>query len=174
VRAPTRPSILLLAVTLAAAAPVPARASGEDEDDAFDAPSRGDEPKRLSLMAFGGELSAFSGSGRPSAPLYGGEVAWRFDAVELGALGQMARLRTGPNDWSPVVLLRITERFQSRRGLEASMSFGIGAAREERWRSWFQVALGARLDLGPIFVGGEIGFEQADFIRFSAGLGTRF
>jgi hypothetical protein len=169
--------LLLLGITLVAtaAAPGAARADdGDEEDDAFDQPQRGDEPKRLSLMAFGGELNALSGSSRSSAGLWGGEVAWLFDSVELGVLGQAARLRTGPNDWSPIVLARITERFRSRRGLEGSFSFGIGAAREERWKTWFQAAIGARLDLGPIFVGGEVGFEQADFIRFSAGVGTRF
>jgi hypothetical protein len=166
--------VLLLSIAVAAAAATPGPARADDEDDAFDAPARGDDRKRLSLMAFGGELSAFSGSGRSSAPLYGGEVAWRFDGVELGVLGQAARLRRGPSDWSPIVLLRITERFQSRRGLEGSISFGVGAAREERWRTWFQVGLGARLDLGPIFLNGELGFEQADFIRLAAGVGTRF
>jgi hypothetical protein len=177
VRAPPRTLVLLLGIALAAlaAVPGPARASGdEEEDDAFDAPARRDDGRRLSLMAFGGELSAFSGSGRASAPIYGGEVAWRFEAVELGVLGQAARLRSGESDWSPIVLLRITERFQSRRGLEGSISFGIGGAREDRWRTWFQVGLGARLDLGPIFLNGEVGFEQADFIRLAAGLGTRF
>jgi len=176
VRARSRIPLLLLGLTLSAtaAAPGAARAEDGDDDDAFDQPQRADEPKRLSLMAFGGELNAVSGSGRSSAAMYGGEVAWLFDSVELGLLGQAARLRTGPNDWSPIVLARITERFRSRRGLEGSFSFGIGAAREERWKTWFQAAIGARLDLGPIFVGGEVGFEQADFIRFSAGLGTRF
>lgn len=177
-RAPPRSLVLLLGIALAAlaAAPGPARAADEEDedDDAFDAPARRDEGRRLSLMAFGGELSAFSGSGRSSATLYGGEVAWRFEAVELGVLGQAARLRSGASDWSPIVLLRITERFQSRRGLEGSISFGLGGAREDRWRTWFQVGLGARLDLGPIFLNGEVGFEQADFIRLAAGLGTRF
>jgi hypothetical protein len=175
VRARPRSLLLLSAIALAAAAAVPAQVRAlDDEDDAFDAPQRGDEPRRLSLMAFGGELSAVSGSGRSSAALYGGEVAWTFDAVELGLLGQAARLRSGPNEWSPIVLVRITERFRSRRGLEGSFSFGLGGAREDRWKTWFQAAIGARLDLGPIFVGGEVGFEQADFFRFSAGLGTRF
>jgi hypothetical protein len=176
VRAPLRPALLLLALSLAAAAaPAPARAGEDDDDlDAFDAPPRGPEPRRLSLMAFGGELSALSGSGRRSASVYGGEVAWRFDVVELGVLAQAARLRRGPEEWSPVVLARVTERFRSRGGLEGSITFGVGGAREDRWRTWFQVALGARLDLGPIFIGGEVGFEQADYVRLAAGLGTRF
>ena len=175
-RARLRIPLLLLGLTLAAtvATPGAARADDGDDEDAFDEPQRGDEPKRLSLMAFGGELNAVSGSGRSSAGVYGGEVAWAFDSVELGLLGQAARLRSGPNEWSPIVLARITERFRSRRGLEGSFSFGIGGAREERWKTWFQAAIGARLDLGPIFIGGEVGFEQADFIRVSAGIGTRF
>lgn len=171
------PSLLLLtalALAAAAAVPAPALAYDEDEDDPFDQPQRGEDPRRLSLMAFGGELAAVSGSGRPSAGLWGGEVAWAFDSVELGLLGQAARLRSGPNEWSPIVLLRITERFRSRRGLEGSFSFGLGGAREDRWRTWFQAAIGVRLDLGPIFIGGEVGYEQADFFRFTAGLGTRF
>jgi hypothetical protein len=184
VRAPTSRLVPLLGLAiLLLSAPAAARAGGGDDDgddpsgegwDAFDAPRRGPEPKRLSLQVFGGELTTLSGSAVPSATVYGGEVAWRFDGIELGLLGQNARLRTSTRDWSPVALVRITERFQSRRGLEGSITFGLGAAREDRWRSWFQVALGARLNLGPIFVGGEVGFEQADYIRLVGALGTRF
>jgi len=163
--------VLLLCLATPLLAPPPARA---DDGDVFDEPERGDEPGRLSLTLLGGELMALSGSTRRSASHLGGEVAWRFDAVEVGVLGQAARLRTTADEWSPVVMLRLTERFMSRRGLEASFSFGLGAAREERWKTWFQVALGVRLGLGPIFVGGEIGFEQADYVRLAGALGTRF
>jgi len=170
VRVPARQLALLLACLGALATPAAARA---DDDDLFEGGER-DERKRLSLTAWGGELSALSGSGRQSAGHVGGEVAWRFDAVELGLLGQAVRLRTGTSDWSPVVLARITERFETRRGVEASFTFGLGAAREAQWKAWFQVALGARLDLGPIYVGGELGFEQNDFVRLAGCVGTRF
>jgi len=168
-----QPGLAVLLLCLAAPLLTPAAARAGD-DDVFDEPERGDEPGRLSLTLLGGELQAISGSGRSSAATFGGEVAWRFDAIEVGVLGEAARLRTRTAEWSPVVLLRLTERFMSRRGLEASFSFGFGAAREERWKAWFQVALGMRLDLGPIFLTGEVGFEQADFIRLAGGLGTRF
>ncbi len=187
-RAPTRLlvplaclALLLLSMPAAARAQREVADDGDDGDDpagegwdAFDAPRRGPEQKRLSLQVFGGELATITGSAAPSAGVYGGEVAWRFDAVELGVLGQYARLRTSAREWSPIALVRITERFQSRRGLEGSITFGLGTAYEDRWRSWFQVALGARIDLGPIFVGGEVGFEQADYVRVVGGLGTRF
>jgi len=171
VRAP--PGLLVILLVGSTSLALPGRAAADD-DDAFEQGEQGEARRRLSLTAWGGQLSALSGSSRRSATHLGGEVAWRFDAVELGVLGQAARLRSATSEWSPIVLLRITERFQSRRGLEGSFSFGLGAAREEKWKTWFQVALGARLDLGPIFIGGEIGFEQADFVRLAAGIGTRF
>jgi len=72
-----------------------------------------------------------------------------------------------------VVLARVTQRFQTRRGLDATFTFGAGAARQVDWKAWFQVALGLRLDLGPIFLAGELGFEQDGLLRLGAGVGVR-
>jgi len=141
--------------------------------DPFEDPPPADRSRRLTLTAFGGSLFASGGGDHVNAPFAGGEVAWAFDSIELGLQGQAARLRTGPADWSPIALLRLTQRFETRRGLDASLSFGAGAAREARWHPWFQVALGGRMDLGPIFATAEIAFEQSDLIRALVGLGTR-
>jgi hypothetical protein len=72
------------------------------------------------------------------------------------------------------VMLRLVNRFQTGRGLEATFGFGLGAARPDDWVAWFQVALGVRLDLGPAFVGGELAFEQYDVLRLAGGVGLRF
>jgi hypothetical protein len=159
----------MLPVLLAAAL---AAASGADAVDDEDQPV-GDDRSRLSITAWGGEVFA-TGTRVRSAPLLGVEAAWAFDAVELGILGQAYRLRPTPaRDWSPVVLARLTERFDTRKGIEASLSFGAGAGRLERWVAWYQVALGVRMELGPMFVSGEIGFEQYDLVRLVGGVGFR-
>ena len=69
--------------------------------------------------------------------------------------------------------------FASRSGsrptaeFEAGFTFGGGAARVNGWQAWFQVALGLRVDLGPVFLAGEIGFEQNSLIDLAAGVGLK-
>ncbi len=134
----------------------------------------GEGTHRLLLSAWGGEALDAGGAGRGSA-LLGGEVAWAFDAIDLGLAGYGYRkLVDAERDWTPVLLLRLTERFRTQRGVEAAFSFGVGAARPDDWDPWFQVALGVRVDLGPVFLGGELAFEQRDLLRLAAGLGVAF
>ena len=165
---------LALAGLLAlAAAPVVARAQGVDEmgnEVEPDGPRHG----RLALTAWGGQAFDTSGSG-PDVPILGGEIAWAFDQLDLGVAGYGYKdLRgIGSSRYDPVVLARVTQRFETYRGLEAGLTLGVGAAREERWRAWFQLALGLRLDLGPAFLGAEIGFEQNSLLRLVGGLGIR-
>jgi hypothetical protein len=133
-----------------------------------------DEPPRLFVSAWGGEALSTDGEGRSSS-LLGAEVAWAFRSLELGLAGYGYRgLRDGSRGWAPVTLLRVTQRFPTRGGLEAGLTFGIGAGKPDGWTAWYQVALGGRLALGPLFVAGEIGFEQYDLLRLAGGVGAAF
>lgn len=161
---------LLLAAVLAGA---PALAAAqhdpwdEEEDEAED---RG----RLSVIAWGGQGFDLGGDGGSGARL-GGEVAWAFDALDVGVAGYGYRdLRDATREWTPVALLRLTQRFETARGLEAAVTLGGGAARTDDWEAWFLFGLGLRLDLGPMFLAGELAFEQHDQLRLMAGLGARF
>ncbi|HEY6099576.1 MAG TPA: hypothetical protein VIW03_09110 [Anaeromyxobacter sp.] len=130
--------------------------------------------KRIRLSAWGGDAMASGGSGHASTIL-GGEAAWAFDALDLGLAGYGYQdLLNARRSWTPVVLLRLTERFQTRRAVEAAFTFGVGAGRPRDWTVWFQVALGVRVNLGPMFLGGELAFEQYDLLRLAAGLGVSF
>ena len=121
-----------------------------------------------------GEALATGGTGHGSA-LYGGEAAWAFDSIDLGVAGYgYNSLLQSNRQWTPVVLARLTERFRTRRNLEAAFTFGVGAGRPKGWTAWFQVALGVRFDLGPMFLGGELAFEQYDLLHLTAGLGVTF
>jgi hypothetical protein len=73
-----------------------------------------------------------------------------------------------------VVLARIRQRFETRRGLDATVGFGIGAGRIVHWETWFQFTIGLRLYAGPIFIAGEVGFERLDLFRLAGGLGVAF
>lgn len=133
-----------------------------------------ESPRRLRLALWGGEALADGGSGHGST-IYGGEAAWAFDAIDLGLAGYgYQSLVDARRQWTPVLLLRLTERFRTRRGLEASFTFGAGAGRPRDWTAWFQVALGLRMNLGPMFLGGELAFEQYDLLRLAAGVGATF
>jgi hypothetical protein len=51
----------------------------------------------------------------------------------------------------------------------------MGAARPaSSWTAWYQLAIGFRLDLGPIFLGGEVGFERYELLRLAGGIGAAF
>ncbi len=161
---------LALAVLLAAAPA--ARAQWDEDEDRY-----GEDRSRLSLTAWAGEAFAAGGaaSGVSDGPHLGGEVAWQFDPIELGVQGASYRLRAAPgHDWTPVVLARFTERFETRRGVEASFTFGVGAGRPSGWIGWYQVALGGRLAIaGPAFLVGEVSLEQYDLVRLGIGVGVK-
>ncbi len=126
------------------------------------------------LTAWGGTVLGSGGSGRSSTVL-GGEAAWAFESLDLGIAGfGYRRLADATREWTPVALLRVTQRFRARRGVEAAFTLGLGAGRPDHWTAWYQVAIGARADFGPMFVAGELGFEYLDLLRLAAGLGVRF
>lgn len=161
----------LLLAALVAAAPALAAAQDEDQDDREESER---DARRLSVTLWGGQGFDTSGTGRSGARV-GGEVAWAFDAVDVGVAGYEYRhLRDATREWTPVTLLQLTERFETRRGLDAAVTLGLGAARPDHWVAWFLFGLGLRLDLGPIFLAGEVAFEQRDQLRLMAGLGARF
>ena len=66
------------------------------------------------------------------------------------------------------------QRREEGRGLDAAVTLGLGAARPDGWVAWFLFGLGLRVDLGPLFLAGELAFEQRDQLRLMAGLGARF
>jgi hypothetical protein len=126
------------------------------------------------FSAWAGEAFAGGGSGRSSA-FFSAEAAWLFSRLDVGLAGSWYRsLRDASREWTPVVHTRITQRFQTRRGFEAAFSLGLGAGRPAGWVGWFQVALGMRVPLGPVFLGGELAFEQYDILRLGGGLGVEF
>lgn len=178
---------LLLAATLAAApaTPAPPAASATlrlqswdgyaDDEDWDEGDDEEDERgEHVLLSAWGGEALAGGGTGRSSA-FFAGEAAWAFDSVDLGvAYAGYRSLRDATRTWTPVVLTRVTQRFRTRRGFDAAFSLGLGAGNPDGWIGWFQVALGVRVPLGPLFLGGEVAFEQYDIIRLGGGLGLAF
>lgn len=163
----------LLLAALVAAWPALAVAQDEDLDDEAQEED-GRDPRRLSVIAWGGQGFDTSGNGRSGARL-GGEVAWAFDALDVGVAGYgYRRLRDATREWTPVALARLTQRFQTGRGLDAALTLGLGAAKPDGWVAWFLLGLGVRVDLGPMFLAGELAFEQRDQLRLMAGLGARF
>lgn len=170
----------LLASLLLLAAYLPALAQDEETETFSE-----DRPTyHVYATAWGGTLPDLSNR-HSSAGLFGGELAYSFSALDVGVLVQGYHL-TIPDqsfrEWTPVLLLRIEERFETRRGLDAVLALGLGAARTggvigtqraSEWQAWYQFALGLRLGLGPLFIAGEIGFEQLDLLRLAAGVGFR-
>lgn len=151
------------------AAPVP-----EEETAPW---SNEEEPPRLDLKLWGGQAWADAGNGGRSET-YGAEATWRFEPLDVGLFGGAYELRevdaagVPKTAFAPVYLLRLGQRFETRSGLLASFTFGAGAVKTAEWRSWFQVALGARANFGPAFVGGELSFESENLVRLSLGLGV--
>jgi hypothetical protein len=141
------------------------------EEESFD---EGGGRDHVSIAAWGGYAWE---TGRPdgqSFGLVGGEVAYVLSSLDVGVAFYGYDLPSRPRPWTPVTLLRLVNRFDTGRGMEATFGFGIGAARPDHWVWWFQVALGFRYDLGPMFVGGELAFEQYDLLRLAGGVGVRF
>jgi hypothetical protein len=165
-----RPVRVRVFALLLAAAPL-ASAAQEEEESYASAPS---SQQHLHLTAWGGTL-VDTGNQFPAAGFAGGEIAWAFETLELGVLGQEYNLgRRARTPWTPVILGRIRQRFETRRGLDATVGLGIGAGRTDHWLTWFQFAIGLRLYAGPLFLAGEVGFEQLDLFRIAGGVGVRF
>ena len=159
--------------------PRPPLATAQGTDDYDDSAYQGEAEREphVFISAYGGQAWGLGGTQNVDGgvPVLGGEVAYAFDFGDVGLAGYGYRFPGGRSGWSPVALLRFTNRFQTYRGLDATFSFGLGAARPfDDWRAWFQVALGLRLDLGPVFLGGELAFEQEDLIRLVGGVGVSF
>jgi hypothetical protein len=143
------------------------------DGDAWDEDDDEDRPRFL-LSVWGGQALADAGAGRGSGFL-GAEAAWALASFDLGIAGSAYRdLEEADRLWTPVVLARLTQRFRTRRGVEAAFGFGLGAGRPDDWVAWYQLALGVRVPLGPLFLGGEIAFERYEIIRLGAGLGVAF
>jgi hypothetical protein len=160
-----------LAALLLACAPLAAQAQDEE---AYQESPRDEQHDLLHVTAWGGSLFDLSGHDSAAA-LLGGEVALAFESVDIGVLAQgyhlgLSRARS---PWAPVVMARLLQRFETRRGIEATLGFGLGAARTTGWEGWFQLALGVRLAAGPVFFAGEVGFEQLNLFRLAAGVGFR-
>jgi hypothetical protein len=136
-----------------------------------------EEEPRLDLTLWGGQGWTGGTSGVRSEA-WAAEATWRFDRLDLGLSGGCYDLRSETSDgalatrFAPVYLLRVGQRFETRNGLLANFTFGVGTAKTTSWRSWFQVALGARATFGPAFVAGELAFESDEFMRLALGLGV--
>jgi hypothetical protein len=128
---------------------------------------------RLFITAWGGEAFDVGGGDGNGGSAFGGEVAYALGFGDLGVWASAYKIRNGGEDWAPIALLRLTNRFPAGRGLDAAFTFGVGAGRPADWRVWFQVALGVRFDLGPMFLAGELAFEQEQLLRLSGGLGVK-
>jgi hypothetical protein len=160
-------TVVLLALALATA-------QGEDWEEGEYPP---EENAKVFISAWGGEgFDVATGAGS-YATIAGGEVAYALSFGDLGVAGYGYKLRNIQDtrrEWTPVALLRLTNRFETRRGLEATFSVGVGAGHPVDWVAWFQIALGMRLDLGPIWLGGELAFERYNLLRLLGGVGVKF
>jgi hypothetical protein len=142
---------------------------GDEQPDQEEGPR-----KHVMLSVWGGEALANGGTGRSSG-VFAAEVAWVFSSVDLGLQGARYRsLREGNQLWTPVVMTRLTQRFMTGHGIEAAFTLGFGAGKPSGWIAWYQAALGMRVPLGPVFLGGELAFEQYSIIRLTGGLGLAF
>jgi hypothetical protein len=160
-----------LLVLLLVSAPLAAAAQEEEEVVYREPPSQ----DHVRVIAWGGTLIDVGGGQGPSVGHLGGEASWAFESLEVGVLAEGYRLGSrGKQPWSPVVLARFVQRFETRRGLDATLGFGLGAGQTDRWVGWYQIALGLRLVEGPIFIAGEVGFEQLNLFRLAAGIGVKF
>lgn len=139
-----------------------------DEEPAYEAPAA----PRLRVSGTGGMI--YDVKDQATLPFAGGEVAWAFDQLDLGILAQAYRFGEprASSRWTPVVLARIEQRFATRRELEAVIGLGVGAGKERSWTAWFQFTAGFRALAGPLFLGGEFGFEQDRFFRLGATAGV--
>jgi hypothetical protein len=130
---------------------------------------------QLSLWGGGATLLDRGGG---TTPFLGAEAGWLFSQQTLSLLFDAHRYGAdlSTRTWTPVALVRLEQRFETQRGLEAALVVGIGAGKPERsWIAWYQFGLGVRLLLGdPFFVKGELGFERDNFFRFGGAVGLSF
>lgn len=148
--------------------------SAQDDDEyGWEGGDEEERAPRLYITAWGGEAFDVGGDDGDGGPAFGGEVAYALGFGDLGLWASAYKIRNDGEDWAPIALLRLTNRFPTRRGIEAAFTFGVGAGRPSDWRVWFQVALGLRLDLGPMFLAGELSFEQEQLLRLSGGVGVK-
>ncbi len=155
----------LLALALAAAPPL--------AQDEWTPPYDDQEEERtphLLVSAWGGDAFDAGASGHSYGTL-GGEAAWSFGELDLGLAGYGYHGLSATRAWAPVGLVRLTQRFRMRSGVEAAFGLGAGAGKPSGWEAWFQVSLGIRVPLGPLFLGGELAFERGDLFALRAGLG---
>lgn len=156
---------LLLALALLA----PPDPDEDEEDVAQDA---GPSGPVLAAVA-GVAIEAFQANGR-TFPFAGAQLGWAFGDLEVGALVQAYRFGDAAvTPWSPVLLLRLDQRFETARGVSADLGLGLGAGRVDQWKAWFQATLGVRLQQGPLILGAELGFEQNQLLRLGASIGLK-
>jgi hypothetical protein len=130
---------------------------------------------RVFFSVWGGEAFDVASQNGGSAPVAGAEVAYAFDFGDLGVAGYGYQLHDVHARYTPVALLRLTNRFETRHGLDMTFTLGAGAGRPDHWVAWYQVALGLRLALGgPLWLGGELTFEQYNLLRLLGGIGVKF
>jgi hypothetical protein len=160
---------LALLAALLLALPPAARAYDPFEDE----PPGAESAARFLLIGWGGGYLPVPGSGARGAGIAGLEAAARLGGMDLGVQALGARIDP-KREISPVILARLSQRFETRRGVEGVLTLGLGAARREHWTGWFQFGFGARVPLGPAFLAAELAFEQVDLIRLAAGVGVAF
>lgn len=144
-------------------------------DDAYPYEAGEEERRpRVIFTAWGGSAFATGSSGGNST-LLGAEASWAFQSLDLGVAGYgYRRLPDAAREWTPVAMVRLTQRVEAGHGIEAAFTLGFGAGRPDRWEAWYQIALGVRAASGPLFLAGELGLEQLNQIRLAAGVGVRF
>ena len=96
---------------------LPLAAAGQDDEPTYSEPEVGE---RFHVVGWGGTLLDLRGDSSGAGHV-GGEVAYSFESLDVGILGEGYRLNPSraKRPWTPVVLLRLEQRFETRRGLEA-------------------------------------------------------
>jgi hypothetical protein len=102
------------------------------------------------------------------------EVSLPFEYMDVGIIGQLHRFGFASGTlYVPSALLRLEQRFETRRGLDAVLAFGVGAGKLDTWGLWYHAALGLRWSDGPLVYGMEAGYEQSALLRFAVHVGYR-
>jgi len=141
-----------------------------------DLPEYVEQRPHVQLSLWGGGATLLDRGGG-TTPFLGVEAGWLFAEQTLSVLFDAHRYGQdlSSHAWTPVLLARLEQRFESQRGLQASLILGIGAGRPERsWIAWYQFGLGVRLVGDPFFVKGELGIERDNFLRFGGAVGLSF
>lgn len=165
----------MLAALAAALLALNAPATDSDPEDWEEEPA---EPavRRFELTAWGGSALLLDNGGR-STPFAGAEVGTGFGSGTLSVLFEEHRFGEplATRDWTPVALLRFGQHFTTERGIEGSLTFGLGAGRpQQSWIPWYQLAAGIRLGTGPLTARGELGIERDNLLRLAVGVGLSF